>query len=123
MKKSGTLFTVPFGPTGVILNFKVRGSGEVSFQTDFQNSAQISLSAGLEAKGELEAGLSLLGVQSGVAGTFLKETLTGYINARGDISKSCSFTAEDIRVYIQGNFAGKEFPAEREIFGGWSSRC
>ena len=50
----------------------------------FQNTSQISLSAGVDAKGELEAGISLLRVQGGVKGTFLKGSLTGYINYPAD---------------------------------------
>ena len=61
----------------------------------FQNTSQISLSAGVDAKGELEAGISLLRVQGGVKGTFLKGSLTGYINSSGGISRSCYFNSEN----------------------------
>ena len=122
---SVTLFTFPFGPTGIFLNLKVGGSVTVSLSADWQGSAKITLSASLYADGEVAAGSSdYFGVSGGVRGTFLTGTLNGNINTSGGVSKSCSFNAGKLSAFVKGNIVGKEaFNVNREIFGGWNAGC
>ncbi len=119
-----TLFSFPFGPVPLVsLNLRVGGDGGVSFSVDWQGTGQISLSANLKAYGDATAGdPSVVGLQGGVAGTFLGGTLTGYITS-GGISRSCSFNAGQITAFIEGSIAGRGFSTERSIFDGWSTNC
>lgn len=120
-----TLFSFPFGPVPLVtLNLKVGGDVGVSFSVDFQGTGQLSLSAGLKAYGDATAGdPSIIGLQGGIAGTFLSGTLSAAIT-NGVASRSCSFTAGQLSAFVEGSIAGHKFSANRNIFDGWSTgRC
>ena len=120
-----TLFSFPFGPVPLVtLNLRVGGDVGVSFSVDFQGTGQLSLSAGLKAYGDATAGdPSIIGLQGGIAGTFLSGTLSAAIT-NGVASRSCSFTAGQLSAFVEGSIAGHKFSANRNIFDGWSTgRC
>jgi len=108
--------------TGIVLNYRVKGTVKVNINYDDDSNLMIHLDATLYADAVVKSGFDQFAyITAGARGTFLSGEATGTLYEYGDLEfTNGHFSAGETKAFIQGKDLDYEnFYYDFEVYEGW----
>lgn len=81
---------------------------------------KVSISGSITAKASISAEFGFANIGGGASGTIVSASLSGAINRNGEITRSGSLSAGEVKVYVEGNsIFNIYFYQDWKVFDGW----
>ena len=103
------------------IGIALKGAASLTISSVYEyGKIKISISGSITAKAGINAEFGFASIGGGAFGTIVSASLSGAISRNGEITRSGSLSAGEVKVYVEGStFWNIYFYKDWKVFDGW----